>query len=142
MRQKNSGVVFGISNRFGGVSNAPFDSLNLSFNVGDNQNAVIKNIDLLLQHFAKNGQDLPCIKDYNHSLRTDNVNFLTQIHSTNSIVITKPNGIHNAGEADALITNQKGINLLILVADCNPVFFFDKKKLCCSYYTRWKRGGF
>ena len=139
---KNSGVAFGISNRLGGVSNAPFDSLNLSFNVGDNQNAVAKNIDLLLQNFAKNGQDLPCIKDCNRLLRTDNVNFLTQIHGTNSITITKPNGIHNAGQADALITNQKGINLLILVADCNPVLFFDKKNCVVAIIHAGREGVF
>lgn len=137
---KNGGVVFGLSNRLGGVSNAPFDSLNLSFNVGDNENAVAKNIDLLLQNFAKETQKFECAKD--SLLRTDNINFLTQMHDTKSILITQANGLCNAGEADVLITSQKGINLLILVADCNPVLFFDKKNSILALMHAGREGVF
>lgn len=139
---KNGGVAFGLTNRLGGVSNAPFDNLNLSFNVGDSENAVAKNIALLLQNFAKEAQNFNDIKYFISTLRTDNVNFLTQMHGTQSRIISQPNGVQNAGEADALITNQKGINLLILVADCNPVLFFDKKNSIVALMHAGREGVF
>jgi len=106
-----------ISTRKGGVSKPPFDSLNLGLNVGDDPGNVLKNrkrlattIGIPLRHFTIG----------------------EQIHSGNVTIISEESrgkGSTNYKEAinatDAIVTNVAGICLVILVADCVPMLFFD-----------------
>lgn len=46
-----------------------------------------------------------------------------QIHSADVVTITGPNA--DSPKADAIVTNQSGIALSILTADCQPVLFAD-----------------
>ena len=106
-----------VSTRTGGVSKSPFDSLNLGFNVGDDPDDVLKNrkrlattIGIPLHHFTIG----------------------EQIHSGNVTIIfeeSRGKGSTNNKEAinvtDAMVTNVAGICLVILVADCVPILFFD-----------------
>ena len=42
-------------------------------------------------------------------------------------------------ETDALITNRKGIYLVISFADCLPIFFFEpEKRIVASIHAGWK----
>jgi len=52
---------------------------------------------------------------------------MQQIHSGNVVTVHDSNNLRIA-ETDALVTNQKGIPLLVLTADCLPIFLFDPKK--------------
>jgi len=106
-----------ISTRKGGVSKPPFDSLNLGLNVGDDPDNVLKNrkrlattIGIPLRHFTIG----------------------EQIHSGNVTIISEESrgkGSTNNNEAinatDAMVTNVSGVCLVILVADCVPILFFD-----------------
>lgn len=92
--------------RLGGVSNAPFDLLNLGLNAGDDPASVIKNRSIL-----------------NDLLPTEPV-WLKQVHgSTVSTPDSRKLGTCGPFEADASISNIPNEVLAILTADCMPVLF-------------------
>jgi len=98
-----------VSNRYGGVSSLPYESLNLALHVGDNPINVLKN----RSHLAQ---------EYNFYI--ENLIYMEQTHSNNITVIdhTATNKIDNC---DAVITNQSNIPLMVMVADCIPILMYD-----------------
>lgn len=88
--------------RYGGVSQAPYDSLNLGDHVGDDNNAVLQNRTLLAEHL--NLPTSPC--------------YLSQIHSTR--VVTLPTN-EISPQADAVYTQQPNQVCLVMTADCLPL---------------------
>jgi len=99
------GVCAAFSWRTGGVSQAPFDSLNLGSHVGDAAAAVQHNR-------AQWARQLGC--------RTV---FLDQVHgiALQSLEADTPDGLR----ADAAWTAQAGVACSVLVADCLPVLLCD-----------------
>lgn len=93
------------STRQGGVSQAPWDSLNLGGHVGDSSDHVVANRGL-----------------WSRSLGVPPV-FLQQVHGVDVLDIDAqtPHG----RTADACWTDQPGLACTILVADCLPVLFTD-----------------
>lgn len=91
--------------RAGGVSAAPFDSLNLGDHVGDKPADVAVNRQILQSTIAA------------HPV------FLQQVHGTSlaDLTLQTPNGT----KADACMTAQTGVACTIMVADCLPVLFTD-----------------
>jgi len=81
-------------------------------------------------------------------LNTDNnLNFIiaNQTHSDHIEIISKVEtkgwkGVEDAvSDCDALITNQKGVMLAILTADCVPVLLYDKEKeIVAAIHAGWK----
>ncbi|KMK51713.1 laccase [[Actinobacillus] muris] len=91
--------------RSGGVSQAPFESLNLGDHVNDDPLAVRQNRALL-----QNALKLPTPPVY-----------LTQTHSTQ--VLTLPLQTGQSLEADAVYTDQPNQVCLVMTADCLPALF-------------------
>jgi YfiH family protein len=62
-----------------------------------------------------------------HNFKLEDLYYMNQIHGDNIEVIDKnsPNLIDNC---DGIITNLRGITLMVMVADCIPVLIFDKTK--------------
>jgi polyphenol oxidase len=89
--------------RQGGVSNAPFDSLNLGDHVADVAEHVTKNRQILQEAIAAKPV------------------FLSQIHGVTAVQISEAS--RNGTEADACFTQQKNLACTIMVADCLPVLF-------------------
>jgi len=89
--------------RAGGVSAAPYDSLNLGDHVGDNPFAVARNRGI----FSEALQARPV--------------FLRQVHGTQGVRLdaNTPDGT----EADGCFTSEPGVACTIMVADCLPVLF-------------------
>jgi hypothetical protein len=107
-------IVHTFTTRHGGVSKRPFDSNNLAFHVGDDYRDVIRNQELLAQ---KIGYD-----------RTRLVH-MRQIHSDRIVIADHSmHDFENPPECDALITDQSGIPLMVMTADCTPVLLFDPVK--------------
>jgi len=99
------------STRDGGVSKTPFSSNNLAFHVSDNSDDVLNNHQTLAEQMG-----------YNHS----DLVHMRQIHSDKIIVVDpEQHNFENPPECDALITNLTNIPLMVMVADCTPVLFFD-----------------
>lgn len=88
--------------RTGGVSEAPFASLNLGLHVGDGPDAVAEN-----RRRVRAALDLP-----------DEPFWLAQAHGTRVADADEESAV---GPADAAITRARGRVLAIQVADCMPV---------------------
>jgi len=99
------GVRAVFTTRQGGVSAAPWDSLNLGDHVGDVPAQVAANRALLAQ--ASGAKPV----------------FLQQVHG--SAVMPLDGNTPNGLQADAAITSQRGIACTIMVADCLPVLITD-----------------
>ena len=58
--------------------------------------------------------------------KSEDLVYMNQVHGNNIQIVTKesPKLIDNC---DGLITNQKGLPLMVMVADCIPILFFDEK---------------
>lgn len=128
---RNKNILHFISTRIGGFSNSPYSSLNLGLNVGDNSAEVIKNRELLASSL---------------NIPTNSFTFAKQVHKGNVSVIKnemKGRGAINYREGidatDAMITDVPGICLVVLVADCVPVLFFDTiKKVIGVAHAGWR----
>jgi YfiH family protein len=98
-----AGVHAVCTTRTGGVSAAPYDSLNLGDHVGDNPAHVAANRAILEQAIGAK----PI--------------FLNQVHGTQVVALdtTTPDGT----VADACLTGQPGVACTVMVADCLPVLF-------------------
>jgi len=88
--------------RTGGVSAAPFDSLNLGAHVGDAPEAVEENRRRLRQRLRLPAEPV----------------WLQQVHD---VVVADLDGVGAPGVADAAVTRREGRVCVIQVADCIPV---------------------
>jgi YfiH family protein len=87
--------------RKGGVSEPPFDSLNISTKVPDDPDAVAENRARIRD--AMHGRDSAWVR---------------QVAGDR---IERVSGAGLAGEADALVTEDEGFSLVVAIADCAPV---------------------
>lgn len=120
-------VLAGFTLRNGGSSRPPFNSLNLGLSSGDQLAQVEANRAALTHAF-----DLPA-----HLLLTVN-----QVHGNGILVIDQANpdlSHFQRVEADAIITNQRGIMVGILVADCFPVLLAAPDgKVAAVVHVGWR----
>jgi hypothetical protein len=107
------GLYHAVYTRQGGTSPAPWKSLNFGSSVGDDINLVQRNKE---KAFTAAGIDLESVYD------------VYQVHSSEVVRATRPLNIGEIHQrADAMITNQPGVTLLMRFADCVPVLLFDPK---------------
>jgi len=105
---RRKGIIHGFFNRHGGVSAAPFDTLNVSFGVGDHEAAVRQNRARL-----------------KGSLGLDTLVSARQVHGNRVLVVdSAPPADFEADEYDALVSDRQG-GLMIQQADCQAVIFHD-----------------
>lgn len=101
-------IKAGTSLRSGGVSEAPYDQLNLGDHVGDSEKNVIANREIIASHL-----NLP-----------DQPIWIQQIHGTKAVEARLENLYQ---EADASFTDKAGTVCVVLTADCLPVLICNKK---------------
>jgi len=115
--RRDDGVVVAFTERTGGESLAPFESLNLAAHVGDEASRVDSNRSSLLAAVGLS------------HLRSQLVT-AEQVHGTHIHEVTRADagrGANSASElrpvagTDALITRAPGIPLMLFYADCVPV---------------------
>lgn len=104
------GVGAAFTGRPGGVSTAPYDSLNLGGAVGDDPAAVTAN---RRRAAAALGVD---------PARTV---WMRQVHGADVAFVTAPADAGDHGPVDAIVTTVPGLALAVLVADCAPVLLAD-----------------
>jgi YfiH family protein len=118
-------VVQGLFTRQGGISPAPWDSLNLGGTVGDSRENVIENRKRIFDHF---GRPVESIFD------------VWQVHGTNVIASDTPrplDGVHQ--KADAILTDRPEITLFMRFADCVPIFLHDPvRKVIGIVHAGWQ----
>ena len=110
--------------RDGGTSAPPFNSLNLSYTLGDSPQAVNANWDK--------------VKKY---LPFKEIHLLRQIHSDKFYLTEKFWGKSPLwlDDGDALITSLPGLGVGVLTADCVPVLMVNKKtKGVAAVHSGWR----
>ena len=112
-RLNHGPVALAFTDRHGGVSSAPYDSLNLAWS-GDDPAALAENHRLLGADFAPG----------------DPVAALSQVHGKD-VAYVGPDGPttelhgHLHARADGIVTDQPGVTLMVRGADCAMVLFAD-----------------
>ena len=125
-----AGAAHGFSTRLGGVSRAPWDSLNLGANRGDSPANVRENF---RRFCAGIGID-PASLVSTQQTHTTRVIRVTEKDRGNGI--TKPQAYT---DVDGLVTNVPGLPLITYHADCVPLFFVDPaRKAIGLAHSGWK----
>ncbi|QTN29005.1 peptidoglycan editing factor PgeF [Rhodoferax sp. AJA081-3] len=105
--------------RTGGVSAAPYDSLNLGSHVGDDTAHVAHNRGLLQEALGAKPV------------------FLNQVHGTDMLALAQdtPDG----ASADGAYTRKRGLACTIMVADCLPVLLCDVQgRQVAAVHAGWR----
>ncbi|MBR5799370.1 MAG: peptidoglycan editing factor PgeF [Lachnospiraceae bacterium] len=118
------------STRKGGVSTGIYESMNLSYSRGDDKALVDENYRRIASVFGET---------------MDKIVLSDQTHTTNIRLVTKEDcgkgitGCKDYQDVDGMITNEPGIILATLYADCVPLYFVDtKNKAIGLSHSGWK----
>jgi YfiH family protein len=116
-RLSHGPVELAFTDRHGGVSAAPFDSLNLGWSGGDAPEAMAENHRLLMDDFAP-GDGIGRLAE------------LGQVHGRDVVVVGPEGPRHDVhdhlhGIGDGLVTAEPGVTLSVRAADCVPVLLAD-----------------
>jgi YfiH family protein len=95
-----------VTTRLGGVSAAPFDTLNLGDHVGDQPAAVARNRQILMAKCTG----------------LNAISWLNQVHGTAAVAANAA----PVESADAQFTQTAGLGCAVMTADCLPVLFCDR----------------
>jgi YfiH family protein len=115
------GLVAAQSTRHGGVSSAPYYSLNLGKSTDDDPD-----------HVAENRRRFCAALGF----RPEQLALSRQVHGDRIQVVSAP-GLSEG--FDALVTDQPGILLGVSVADCTPtLIFYQKNKAIAAIHAGWK----
>jgi len=109
------------STRHGGVSEAPFASLNLGLSVGDERERVLENRRRFFSGLGIEG----------HHVATSH-----QVHGSEILYADTPG--HREGY-DALVTDVPGVFVAVSIADCTPILIFDAKhRAVAAIHAGWR----
>lgn len=103
-RSSTGPVDLAFTDRYGGVSAVPFDSLNLALVGDDDPGATRRNVELLIEDFAPGAR----LAD------------MEQVHGATVVLAEGPRQ-----QCDALVTDRADVVLMVRVADCVPVLLAD-----------------
>lgn len=116
------GVCCASFSRWGGVSRSPFDTLNVSFGVEDDPEAVWENR-----------------RRIKVALGADALVTARQVHQKRLAVIGEAMEEGELSGFDALLTNRPGIALVIQHADCQAVALYDPvRKAVANVHCGWR----
>lgn len=112
-------IIYSYSTRRGGVSTGVYESMDLSFSMGDDPKHVRRNFDLWCGGLGT---------------EVENIVMVHQTHTANVMAVSgemRGQGVIRPREfrdVDAMITNEKGVALVTSHADCVPVYLYDPVK--------------
>ncbi len=128
---QEAGLQHAMSTRLGGVSKAPWQSLNLGYHVGDCEEDVTVNRKRFCEAVGAEASKVVALQ---------------QVHG--DVVVVADEGQCGQGAfawdgalagTDAVVTAAKGVPLLLLVADCVPVLLFDPvRRVLALAHAGWK----
>jgi YfiH family protein len=123
-------LLHGVFDRRGGVSLAPYATLNASWTIGDRESAVRQNLERIKR-----------------ALGVAELVAAPQVHGDTIMVIDNetlpPSDPHLpvriTPDADALVTRLDGIGLMIKVADCQALFLVDPvRRVVANVHCGWR----
>ncbi len=109
---EEAGVTAAVFTRIGGVSPAPWNTLNVGGTVGDDQGRVNTNRELVFKSMNR---------------PSESIFDVWQVHSTNVIRTDRPRPLNQAHQkADGMLTNNPEVTFFMRFADCVPILLFDR----------------
>jgi YfiH family protein len=121
---KAGGIAHGFFLRTGGVSEGIFASLNCGRGSGDEKDRVEENRARVAAQLGAEPGMLTGPK---------------QAHTARALIVTAPWKPGDAPEADAVVTNVRGLAVSVLTADCVPILFADPKAgVVAAAHAGWK----
>lgn len=113
-------IIFGFSTKVGLNRKAPY-FFNISYSVGDDEQIVKENRNAFFSEL---------------NLSDFRIHFQKQIHSD---IVRYINSSSVSEESDAMICSEKNNAIAIIVADCVPVFIYDKEnKIIAGVHAGWR----
>ncbi len=111
--------------RRGGVSRAPYDGLNVGDLVGDAEEDLVQNLNLIKDAFA---------------IPDGRLILMRQLHGDRIHVLDEDGPLpEGPPECDGLITERPGMALRILTSDCVPLFFVDRtRRVIGAAHAGWR----
>jgi YfiH family protein len=100
---------------------------NLAFHVGDKKESV-----------QKNHANLAKKCDY----KKESLVHMKQIHSNIVKIVDEQDNFENPPTCDALITDKLNIPLMVMVADCSPILFYDPTQKVIAVAHAGRAGAF
>lgn len=117
-------ITQGFTTRDGGVSAAPYDTLNLGSQVADAPDAVGTNRQRLWSNIGFTEAQTALAE---------------QVHGNQIAIVTVGTGISPTAGVDALITDTPGVLLMLFYADCVPIYLADPvKKIIGLVHAGWR----
>ena len=125
------GVSVAVTTRHGGVSEPPYDTLNLGLHVGDKPADVATNRTRAASAFGAG---------------LDTTVFARQVHGSGVAVVGPPHGGRGTAsdddaiaDTDVLVTTAPGVTLAIMVADCVPIALVDPvARVLAAVHAGWR----
>lgn len=119
--QSIPGLVAGVSTRHGGLSEAPYTSLNLGVHTDDDSAVIEQNLSLFCTDLGVSSADLA--RSY-------------QVHG-DKIWVTGRAGYQSG--FDAMVAVQPGVFAGVGIADCTPILLADPvTRVCAAIHAGWK----
>jgi hypothetical protein len=120
-----SKIPHGFFTRNGGISPAPWKTLNLSTTGGDSRDNVIENRRRIFEVIQR---------------PLDSLFDAWQVHGSKIIQVNSPRGLENfPDKADGLITDKANLTLFMRFADCVPILLFDPSiGVVGIFHAGWK----
>lgn len=123
-------LIHGVFTRHGGVSRPPYSSLNVVWSNGDAKDAVWENLRRIKQ-----------VLSLDRLVAAPQVHGDT-IHVVDEVILAQTENhapVQFVAPGDALVTNLRGIGLLIKIADCQAVFLVDPvQKVIAGVHSGWR----
>lgn len=110
--------------RLGGLSDAPFDSLNLGNGGGDDSGIVAANRDRLAVALG---------------IAPGVIRTVRQVHGSDVFVLSDEGAPKPALGYDAIVTDINGAAISVLTADCVPILMYDpKNRVVAAVHAGWE----
>lgn len=128
--EKTGLVRHGFSVRQGGVSGGIYDSMNLSFTMGDDRENVLQNYTRMAEALEVDLKRMTSV----YQAHTGNVVVVGPDDEGKGIILPK-----DPDEVDGMVTDCRGITLVTLHADCLPLYFLDLVNLAIGLtHSGWR----
>ena len=106
-------LVHGVFTRLGGVSSAPYSTLNTGHSVGDDPASVDANHQAIYRALGVHEASVVTVQ---------------QVHDDRVVIVSGSTKGQTVAGADALISDVPGLLLLMRFADCVPILFYAPRR--------------
>jgi YfiH family protein len=119
---RSIGITAFFTERQGGVSRAPFNTLNLGHGIGDDEDLVAANMERLIFHAS--------LRSRPHQAK--------QTHGSDHLICHGEGLVHDT-KADILITEEANCPVAVRTADCLPVLLADPvNRIIAAVHAGWR----